>query len=231
MRFFFFTLYVVSFCFLGSASYAQEISTEVQAPKAISAPDADYGNNVKLYGGSGVVTVNAAIDKAGKVSVLGAFGPASLCSDLKSPIVEAIRNAAIDAATRSVYETPMKDGKPTDVNVHLTYKFAPPANASEKSTDNARPKMISGGVVNGKAKSQPRPSYPAAAGVTRVGGLVTIQVVISEAGEVLTAAAVSGHPLLREYAVEAACKAKFAPTTLQGNPVMVTGLLTYNFHP
>jgi len=40
---------------------------------------------------------------------------------------------------------------------------------------------------------------------------------------------VSGHPLLQQAAVAAARQAKFTPTKLNGSPVKVSGILTYNF--
>jgi TonB family protein len=88
---------------------------------------------------------------------------------------------------------------------------------------------ISGGVLNGKAISKPQPPYPALAKAARASGTVTVQVTVDETGGVVSAAAVSGHPLLRAAAVAAARQAKFAPTLLSGKPVRVTGVLTYNF--
>jgi hypothetical protein len=41
--------------------------------------------------------------------------------------------------------------------------------------------------------------------------------------------AVSGHPLLQPAAVRAANGARFSPTQLSGQPVKVTGVITYNF--
>ncbi len=93
------------------------------------------------------------------------------------------------------------------------------------------PKKISGGVLNGKASSLPAPEYPAAARAVKASGAVNIQVTINEQGDIVSATAVSGHPLLRQAAEEAARKAKFAPTLLQGVPVSVTGILVYNFVP
>jgi len=92
-------------------------------------------------------------------------------------------------------------------------------------------KKISGGVLNGKASSLPAPEYPAAARAVKASGAVNIQVTINEQGDIVSASAVSGHPLLRQAAEEAARKAKFAPTFLQGVPVSVTGVLVYNFVP
>ena len=45
----------------------------------------------------------------------------------------------------------------------------------------------------------------------------------------LAAQAVSGHTLLHAPSVEAARKAKFEPAMLCGQPVRVTGVITYNF--
>lgn len=88
---------------------------------------------------------------------------------------------------------------------------------------------ISGGVLNGKATSLPKPPYPPAAKAVKASGSVTVQVLIDEQGNVVTATAVSGHPLLRAAAASAARSAKFSPTLLSGKPVKVSGVITYNF--
>jgi TonB family protein len=93
------------------------------------------------------------------------------------------------------------------------------------------PKTILGGVVNGKAVSLPKPKYPAAARAVKAEGSVSVQVLIDEQGNVVSASAVSGHPLLRAASVEAAREAKFSPTRLSGHPVKVSGVITYNFVP
>jgi hypothetical protein len=46
---------------------------------------------------------------------------------------------------------------------------------------------------------------------------------------VISASAVSGHPLLRQAAEQAARESKFSPTMLSGQPVKVTGIVVYNF--
>jgi TonB family protein len=89
--------------------------------------------------------------------------------------------------------------------------------------------VISGGVLNGKAISKPEPAYPPVAKAARASGMVTVQVLVNESGEVVSASAVSGHPLLQQAAVAAARQARFSPTLLSGKPVKVSGVLTYNF--
>lgn len=92
-------------------------------------------------------------------------------------------------------------------------------------------KLLSGGVLNGKAQSLPKPPYPPAARAVRASGTVSIQVLIDENGEVFSAQAVSGHPLLRAASTIAACGARFSPTMLEASPVKVSGIITYNYVP
>jgi protein TonB len=102
---------------------------------------------------------------------------------------------------------------------------APPPPAPPKKP----PAVVSGGVLNGKAISLPKPPYPAIARTARASGTVTVQVTIDENGNVVSASAVSGHPLLRAAAVQAARQARFSPTKLSGQPVKVSGVINYNF--
>ena len=84
---------------------------------------------------------------------------------------------------------------------------------------------IQGGVLNGKAIYLPMPE--AAPGEPT--GTVMVQVLVDEQGTVVSARAVSGPPQLHIAAVNAARLARFTPTTLMGEPVKVSGTLTYNF--
>lgn len=108
---------------------------------------------------------------------------------------------------------------------------APPPPPPPKPTPKPVPKTVSGGVLNGKATSLPKPAYPAAARAVRAAGAVTVQVTIDENGRVISANATGGHPLLRAAAEGAARGARFSPTMLSGQPVKVTGIITYNFVP
>lgn len=86
-----------------------------------------------------------------------------------------------------------------------------------------------GGVLNAKALSLPQPPYPPIARAARAQGTVVVQVVVDEDGKVIAATAITGHPLLRQAAVNAARQARFSPTILSGQPVKVSGVITYNF--
>ncbi len=58
---------------------------------------------------------------------------------------------------------------------------------------------------------------------------VTVQVTIDEAGNVVSARAVSGNPKLHEYALENAKHRKFAPKLWSGKPVKAMGVIIYKF--
>ena len=85
------------------------------------------------------------------------------------------------------------------------------------------------GVINGKASSLPHPPYPPMAKAVGAEGAVNVQVMIDESGNVVSAKAVSGHPLLRKAAEDAAKRARFTTTYLSNVPVKVTGVIIYNF--
>ena len=106
----------------------------------------------------------------------------------------------------------------------------PPPPKPTPKPDPPKPKtIVSGGVLNGKAISKPAPPYPPIAKAARASGTVTVQIVVDETGRVISASAVSGHPLLRAAAEGAARQARFTPTQLSGQPVKVSGVITYNF--
>lgn len=88
---------------------------------------------------------------------------------------------------------------------------------------------VSGGVLNGKALDLPKPVFPEAARRMHAGGVVNVEVVLDENGKVVSARATSGDTLLREAAVRAAMRARFSPTKISGQPVKVSGNITYTF--
>ena len=124
-------------------------------------------------------------------------------------------------AKQKEQEIPTLKGVPTEKSLS-----APTPAPVEKATPHA---PISGGVLNGKAIYLAKPAYPPIARTAHASGTVTVQVLIDENGNVLTAQAVSGHPLLQQSAISAARASKFTPTKLSGQQVKVSGVIVYNF--
>jgi len=111
----------------------------------------------------------------------------------------------------------------------LTPPAPPITRTVEEKIQKPKIPTVSGGVVNGKAKLLPKPIYTAAAKSVRATGAVNVQVMIDETGNVVSAKAIDGHPLLRMEAEKAARNAKFSPTLLTGQAVKVSGIIIYKF--
>jgi TonB family protein len=109
-------------------------------------------------------------------------------------------------------------------------------------------RVLSGGVLNGKATSLPKPDYPSHLKDQDIGGSVSVSVVIDESGIVISAAAQPVNIKIKkadgtveerrgpdrallDAAENAARLARFSPTLLNGEPVKISGILVYNFAP
>lgn len=109
------------------------------------------------------------------------------------------------------------------------------------------PKIINGGILNGKAISLPIPEYPESAKSAGASGTIAVNIVVDETGSVISAEAeltdqrerrdvdgskleaLPADPGLRDAAEKAAWKARFSPTYLSGVPVKIKGRIIYNF--
>ena len=115
----------------------------------------------------------------------------------------------------------------TEFGSHVS--AATDCSCDERGVNPAFYNSIWAGVVDGKAISKPAAPYPLNLKSANVRGVVAVSVLIDEAGQVVWARSVSGHPLLRQGAREAACRARFAPSLVDGPPVRVSAILTYRF--
>jgi TonB family protein len=92
-------------------------------------------------------------------------------------------------------------------------------------------RRLTEGEIRGLAKKKIRPTYPRFALSSNAAGPVEVQIVVSEQGRVIEAAAVSGHQMLHSAALDAVRKWVFKPTTVNGAPVKVQSSLTLIFDP
>lgn len=223
-------------------------------PTKSKLPLPEYPKDAKKAGLSGRVSVIVTVDEKGNVTPSDAEGPYPVCQSVTTPNVLALRFAATSAAKKAEFKPAVVNEKPVSINGRINYLFTPSASkqskeggynvalqagveptrklGEEQTADSSPlPKTVSGGVLNHKAMTLTRPSYPAAAKAIRAGGAVSVQVLILEDGSMYSATAVSGHPLLRRSSEIAACSSKFTPTLLSGQPVKVSGIITYNYVP
>ena len=214
---------------------AQEVSERtikggVLNGKAISLPKPAYPAEAKAAGLEGTVYVDVVIDESGNViSAVASTEPRKVRrpgqdpEEVEVPVADPLlREAAEKAASEARFSPTLLSGVPVKVSGTVVYNFVAKASA-------AMPSVINGGILNGKTTSMPMPAYPEAARAVNATGSVAVKITVDENGDVISAEAVSGHPLLRAAAVEAARLAKLAPTRLNGQPIKVSGILTYNF--
>lgn len=227
---------ILAFCF---TAFAQ--SEEMTSASPIEFQSAAYPMVAVESGLSGKVVVAANVDEKGNVTSADIYsGPGDVCPGVTRVDVVALQDSAKDAAMRTKFKPARSNGKPVASTVMLNFEFTPPQR--KPKTNSTVPVSVdkytivggsesSKGVLNHQALSTPAPVYPSAARAMRVGGMVKVEVLISEDGSVFTARAVDGHVLLKAASRNAACSAKFKPTLLEGKPVKVAGFITYNFTP
>jgi hypothetical protein len=117
-----------------------------------------------------------------------------------------------DAAWKTVRDTLKVDRPPESVD---------PFDESDK--------MYAGGLLNGKALVLGKPPFPVYAKSAHLSGSVEVKVVIDTDGKVISTHAVSGPPVFREGSEKAAMRSKFSPTAFCGEPVKVSGIITFNY--
>jgi len=104
---------------------------------------------------------------------------------------------------------------------------APPAPASEGPK---KPVRVGGNVKPPRLLSGPAPIYPVLAKQSRIQGIVVIEAIIDEHGNVIEMRAISGHPLLIPAAMKAVSLRKYEPTVLDGEPTPVNLRVEVTFH-
>lgn len=124
-------------------------------------------------------------------------------------------------------ERPLPESDPTQQPGTAENKPDPnaPTNTQPNTGDKPKKNPINGGMLNGKAIYLPVPEVPPG----DASGVVIVAILIDEQGSVVEARAISGPQPLHVAAVNAARLARFSPTTLMGEPVRVSGTLSYNF--
>ena len=95
---------------------------------------------------------------------------------------------------------------------------APPPPAARP----VRKVVRAGGIIKAPRQTYSvNPAYPPLAHEAHIWGTVVVDAVIDEQGNVVSARALSGHPLLIDAALKAVVQWKYEPTTLNGQPVSV----------
>lgn len=201
--------------------------------KVLSSPLFVLSQEAIDAGIDGTLQVVATLDSTGTVtSARAVAGLEWPCGKSPKQEIPKVKELVISNIKQSKFSPEIKDGKPVGTEIGLNFWIGGAYADLRKQHEIEGikgPQKISGGQVNGKARYLPKPEYPLSAREERASGMIKVSVLIDETGKVISAGALGGHPLLHSAARDAACAARFAPTTLQGNPVRVSGFLNYMF--
>ena len=91
------------------------------------------------------------------------------------------------------------------------------------------PIRVGGRVRPPKALYTPPPNYPVIAKQTKIQGVVLIDAVLDEKGQVVEANVVSGHPLLIQAALDTVREWRYEPTYLNNEPISVALIVEVTF--
>lgn len=126
-------------------------------------------------------------------------------------------------------KTKSADGEKNYLLTYLKNKEEPPKITTAKLSPKTQIKTVNAAVINGKALMIFLPDYPDEARFSKAQGVVRVNVVIDESGQVVSADAFDGEPTLRKSAAEAAKKSRFLPSRIDGQLVKHTATIIYTF--
>lgn len=201
-----------------SAQNLPEVNGGICNGMALSIPKPEIPQSVIDANGKevfGIVNVQVLIDEKGNVEKARAVTG----HPLMRPVAE---KSAINAKFKI-----NGDLMPAKISCVLVYNFS--AFAPNKSESKKSYPIISCGRCGSEPISLEKPEYPKAAKYVMAKGTVNVEILIDENGNIESAKAVSGHPLLRAESEKAALKTRFKPKKMSGKPVKVRGIIVYNF--
>lgn len=120
---------------------------------------------------------------------------------------------------------------PVDESSSSPLKIKPAESLTIQTCKRLDENQISCRYINGLASDLTLPKFPSAARVLNAKGAVLVDSLVDKNGNVLSAKAVSGHPIFYKVCEDAAKASKFNKTTVNGKPVKVSGMILYNFVP
>ncbi len=219
MRFFRILLFLLSAISLPAAMNAQ---TKPQVDKKIPSyggiingrashlPKPVYSEEARRYCADGKVEVEVLVSEDGTV-----ISAKVISGD------EFLLESSVAAAKQARFRNKV-DGPPVKVRGQLIYNF------------DHFSKCIKVGIVNKKAILIPKPVavrnilHPSHLRLSK-DAIVNVEIVINESGNVISARATSGHPLLRSAFERSASGARFSPTNF--GPLKVKSILSYRIKP
>jgi TonB family protein len=234
---------------------AEEVTPENPIPRRIFSVAARYPPEGLVNRTRAIVSLRITVDERGSVGEVRRGTTSVLQADAPASLVEAFERAATDAVRRWQYDPPAR----APISLDVMFRFEPDVEEAPETTRAATGQAAArvaapgatgsgGGLTAGTPPESPAtllriggnireparirhvsPVYPVIAQQARVAGVVIIEAVIGETGQVTYARVLRSIPLLDHAALEAVMQWQFAPTLLNGQAVPVMMTVTVNF--
>ena len=213
-------------------------TAQTSEPKLVSAREFHLPQSAEAAGIDGKIRVGALVDTTGSVLEVKFYGqiPWPCGTSPKKEIDETLD--LIRANVMNAKFTPaIKSGKPHesevlfDFVVGKAYREMLKQNEAEVAAAAGKPlpRIVDLGVIHGRAVSLPSPAISRYHNPVGKQVSVSVRVVVDETGKVASAGVHSGPSQFHSAVRDAACVSRFSPTQIGGQPVKVSGVITYTF--
>jgi len=158
--------------------------------------------------------------------------PAAPAAKTSVPSVFGTLNTHPVAPTRTVTAAAPNVDAPSIAGNALAGITSPAASANSLPTPLVNPNLpvpVGGRIGEPQLLTRVMPLYPALARQAHTEGDVVVQIVVDKSGNVSDQRVISGPVVLRQAAMDAVKRWKYAPTTLDGQPITVQMLVTLRF--
>lgn len=205
---------------LAVATLAQDRGIEF-----LSGPEFVLSERATAAGIDGTLTVYFKVDRTGTVKdVTILAGPIWPCNSTPGSAIKEVREAVKQNILASRFSPATKNGKPVDGEATLDFAIGTAYREAIKGKPGGKSRwVVDVGTMGDKALQLPVPLS------TGLQGIATVRVLIGETGDVIAAGAIRGDLRLHGPSRMAACDSRFPPTIVDGKPVKVTSLITYEY--
>lgn len=145
--------------------------------------------------------------------------------DVQKAVIDYQKAVELDANNESAKNN-LKRLQDEQAKLPPTPQIKVMTSASEASNP---PSTVNIGALNNLAVKLATPLYPPFAQKSNIQGMVTVQITLDAEGNVTSAKASDGPPLLRSSSEDAARRSKFNPARVGNQAVKATGFIIYNF--
>jgi TonB family protein len=223
----------------GRDSQVREIGEKDMYVRVLYGFQPDYPEEALKQGATGPVRLRVLVNETGEVEDAQVIDGPPLLHEAALAAIRQYRYTPVLAFSESA-----PNGKPVCVLTTQMIAFSVPESAripaeapgtvtqaqSASATQQTRGAIRVGGNVQAtKLIHRVEPIYPDEAKSARVSGVVIMQVLIDEVGNVTDVKVLRGNPLLDSAAIEAVRQWRYSPSFLNGEPVSVIAAVTVIF--